>query len=85
MLAATRLLRRRQYLGRARLAGGRARDGRWANRSLLIAPTATSSARYDKIHMFDVDLASGESWRESNAYAPGEQVVAAETPLGRLG
>jgi len=35
--------------------------------------------------MFDVNLASGESWRESNAYAPGEQVVTAETPLGRLG
>jgi predicted amidohydrolase len=60
-------------------------DGRWANRSLLIAPTGSIAARYDKIHMFDVDLASGESWRESNAYVPGEDVVGAETPLGRLG
>ena len=60
-------------------------DGRWANRSLLIDANGTVAARYDKIHMFDVQLASGESWRESSAYAPGEEVVAAETPLGRLG
>ena len=60
-------------------------DGRWANRSLLIDPDGAVAARYDKIHMFDVDLASGESWRESNAYAPGEGVVTAATPLGRLG
>jgi predicted amidohydrolase len=61
------------------------KDGRWANRSLLVAPDGSIAARYDKIHMFDVDLASGESWRESNAYAAGEAVVTAETPLGRLG
>ena len=61
-------------------------DGHWANRSLLIAPDGIVAARYDKIHMFDVDLASGESWRESNAYRlGGEVVVAAGTPLGRLG
>ncbi|OCC23248.1 nitrilase [Croceicoccus estronivorus] len=60
-------------------------DGRWANRSLLIAPDGSVAARYDKIHMFDVQLANGESWRESAAYAPGEDVVTAETPLGRLG
>ena len=60
-------------------------DGRWANRSLLIAPDGAIAARYDKIHMFDVQLATGESWRESAAYAPGEQVVTAATPLGRLG
>ena len=59
--------------------------GKSANRSLLIAPDGTIAARYDKIHMFDVDLASGESWRESNAYAPGEEVVTAATPLGTLG
>ncbi|MFV0643880.1 MAG: nitrilase-related carbon-nitrogen hydrolase, partial [Sphingomonadaceae bacterium] len=40
---------------------------------------------YDKIHMFDVDLASGESWREASAYRPGEEVVTVETPAGRLG
>jgi deaminated glutathione amidase len=60
-------------------------DGRWANRSLLIDPTGTVVARYDKIHMFDVQLASGETWRESAAYVPGEEVVTAETPVGRLG
>ncbi|HTM96369.1 MAG TPA: carbon-nitrogen hydrolase family protein, partial [Croceibacterium sp.] len=60
-------------------------DGRWANRSLLIDANGAIAARYDKIHMFDVQLANGESWRESNAYAPGEEVVTAETPLGRLG
>ena len=60
-------------------------DGRWANRSLLIAPDGAIAARYDKIHMFDVQLATGESWRESAAYAPGEQVVSAATPLGRMG
>jgi predicted amidohydrolase len=61
-------------------------DGRWANRSLVIDPNGAITARYDKIHMFDVDLATGESWRESNAYAPGEQVVTVDhTPLGRLG
>lgn len=60
-------------------------DGRWANRSFLIDASGAVAARYDKIHMFDVQLASGESWRESSAYAPGEEVVTAETPLGRLG
>jgi deaminated glutathione amidase len=60
-------------------------DGRWANRSLLIDPTGTIVARYDKIHMFDVQLASGETWRESAAYVPGEDVVTAATPVGRLG
>ena len=60
-------------------------DGRWANRSLLIAPDGSIAARYDKIHMFDVQLATGESWRESAAYVPGEDVVAAPTPLGLLG
>lgn len=60
-------------------------DGRWANRSLLVDPAGAVVARYDKIHMFDVDLATGESWRESNAYAPGEAVVTADTPVGRLG
>ncbi len=62
--------------------------GRWANRSLLITPAGEIAARYDKIHMFDVDLddgGSGESWRESNGFAPGEDVVTADTPLGRMG
>ena len=60
-------------------------DGRYANRAIVIDAGGAIAARYDKIHMFDVDLATGESWRESNAYAPGEEVVTVETPLGRLG
>lgn len=60
-------------------------DGRWANRSFLIDERGEIVARYDKIHMFDVELASGETWRESAAYGPGETVVTAETPAGRLG
>ena len=60
-------------------------DGRWANRAFVIDSSGEIVARYDKIHMFDVDLATGESWRESNAYAAGERMVTVETPLGRLG
>jgi len=60
-------------------------DGRWANRSFLIDGQGAIAARYDKIHMFDVSLSTGESWRESAAYAPGTDVVTAETPAGRLG
>ena len=60
-------------------------DGRWANRSFVIDGEGAIVARYDKMHMFDVELATGEAWRESAAYAPGEAVVTAETPAGRLG
>ncbi len=61
-------------------------DGRFANRAFVIDPSGEIACRYDKIHMFDVDLATGESWRESNAYAPGELLGVVEgTPLGRLG
>jgi predicted amidohydrolase len=61
-------------------------DGRWANRSFVIDGQGEVRARYDKIHMFDVTLASGESWRESAAYVPGEAVVTVEqTPVGKLG
>ena len=60
-------------------------DGRWANRSLLIDDRGGIVAHYDKIHMFDVELSGGETWRESAAYAPGQEVVVAETPVGRLG
>lgn len=59
--------------------------GRWANRSFVIEGSGAIAARYDKMHMFDVDLATGESWRESNAYAAGDQVTTIETPAGRLG
>jgi len=61
-------------------------DGRWANRSFVIDNTGEIAARYDKIHMFDVSLASGESWRESAAYAAGEAPTVVDgTPVGRLG
>ena len=60
--------------------------GRYANRQMLFTPTAGSPVCYDKIHMFDVELSTGETWRESSAYQPGEEVVTAEnTPIGRLG
>ncbi|MDB5600044.1 MAG: Carbon-nitrogen hydrolase [Xanthobacteraceae bacterium] len=56
-----------------------------ANRSFLIDPHGAIVARYDKIHMFDVDLANGESYRESNSYQPGEIAVVSDLPWGRLG
>ena len=56
-----------------------------ANRSFLINRKGEIAARYDKIHMFDVDLAGGESYRESNSFKPGECAVAADLPWGRLG
>ena len=63
-----------------------AAEGRWANRSMLFAPDAPAPVTYDKMHMFDVDLAGGESWRESSAYRAGGEVVTVEgTPVGRLG
>ncbi|UZW55344.1 carbon-nitrogen hydrolase family protein [Sphingobium sp. JS3065] len=60
-------------------------DGRWANRSFMIDDSGEIRARYDKIHLFDVDLATGESWRESSVYGPGERVVAVDTPWARMG
>jgi deaminated glutathione amidase len=60
-------------------------EARLANRSFLIDATGAIVARYDKIHMFDIDLPGGETYRESNAYRPGEPTVVAETPWGRLG
>lgn len=56
-----------------------------ANRSYVIAPTGEIVARYDKIHMFDVDLPSGESYRESSSYQPGTEAVVAQLPWGGLG
>ena len=56
-----------------------------ANRSFLIDRRGEVVARYDKIHMFDVDLAGGESYRESNTYRPGELAMIADLPWGRLG
>jgi predicted amidohydrolase len=72
------------HVGSLALAGERS-DGRLVNRGFLIDAGGGIRARYDKIHLFDVDLRTGESWRESAAYAPGEQPVVAETPAGALG
>jgi len=58
---------------------------RAANRSFLIDAKGEIAARYDKIHMFDVDLAGGESYRESRTYRPGEMAVLGDLPWGRLG
>jgi len=59
--------------------------GKVANRSYLIAPDGALAARYDKLHMFDVDLAGGESYRESRNFNPGSKAVVADLPWGRLG
>lgn len=56
-----------------------------ANRSIIITPDGAIVARYDKMHLFDVDLASGETWRESSAYVGGQQPVVVQTPLGAMG
>jgi deaminated glutathione amidase len=60
-------------------------DGRFANRSFLVGPDGGVLARYDKIHMFDVDLDGGESYRESAGFRPGERAVAAEAGGARIG
>lgn len=56
-----------------------------ANRAYLLDPEGEIATRYDKIHLFDVNLADGESYRESNTYKPGEVAVVADLPWGRLG
>ncbi|MFL6721044.1 MAG: carbon-nitrogen hydrolase family protein [Sphingomonas sp.] len=61
-------------------------DGKVANRGFVIDRTGRVRASYDKIHLFDVDLPSGESWRESNVYSGGSGVVLVNgTPVGKLG
>ena len=60
-------------------------DGRFANRSFLIDPNGDTVARYDKIHMFDVDIDASETWRESAGYRPGEQAVVAQTDFATIG
>ena len=60
-------------------------DGRFVNRSFLVGPDGGVRARYDKIHMFDVTLAGGESYRESAAYRPGSRAVVAEAAGMTLG
>ncbi|MBZ9774497.1 carbon-nitrogen hydrolase family protein [Mesorhizobium sp. CO1-1-8] len=60
-------------------------DGKLANRALLFGPDGATLATYDKIHMFDVDLDNGESWRESAAYEPGTEAVVTEIGRAKLG
>jgi deaminated glutathione amidase len=60
-------------------------NGKVANRAFLIGPDGSEIATYDKIHMFDVDLPNGESWRESATYEPGAQTVVAELPFAKTG
>lgn len=70
------------HLGSLALRGD---DGLRRNRGFLIDDAGDVRARYDKIHLFDVDLPTGESWRESAVYARGGRAVAGDTPWGRLG
>jgi predicted amidohydrolase len=60
-------------------------DGGCANRSALVGPDGRIVATYDKIHMYDVDLPTGDRYRESAVYTPGAESVLVETPVGRLG
>lgn len=64
----------------------RTEDGKLANRAFVIDPNGAIRARYDKIHLFDVDLPTGGSWRESAVYSPGTGAIVVDgTPVGRLG
>ncbi len=60
-------------------------DGRFANRSFLIAPDGKIVAKYDKIHMFDVEIDAVERWRESDGYRAGDVAVLADTAIGKIG
>ncbi|WP_276120450.1 carbon-nitrogen hydrolase family protein [Pararhizobium qamdonense] len=60
-------------------------DGKMANRGFLFGPDGKKITHYDKIHMFDVDLDNGESWRESAAYTPGATAKLVSLPFGKLG
>jgi predicted amidohydrolase len=70
------------HIGSLALLGA---HGKPVNRSLLISPEGRITARYDKIHMFDVDLGGGETYKESANYEPGREAVVASLPWGQLG
>ncbi|MBX2806795.1 MAG: carbon-nitrogen hydrolase family protein [Hyphomicrobiales bacterium] len=70
------------HIGSAAVLTG---DGRAANRAFIFKPDGAIAARYDKIHMFDVDLPNGERYCESKNYRPGEQAVTVDLPWCRLG
>lgn len=71
-------------LGSLALAGESA-DGRLVNRCFFIDSSGDIRARYDKLHLFDVTLAGGESWRESASYVPGDKAVLVDTPSAKIG
>ena len=73
------------HIGSMAIKLGEGEGDRVANRAFLIAPSGDILARYDKIHMFDVDLAGGESYRESRLYRAGDRAVVADLPGARLG
>jgi deaminated glutathione amidase len=60
-------------------------DGRFANRSFLIGPNGAINAKYDKIHMFDVNVTETETFRESEGFRPGDKAVLAQTSFGAVG
>jgi len=70
------------HLGSLALKG---EGDKFLNRGFVIDDTGAIKASYDKLHLFDVDLATGESWRESNTYNRGERAILVDTPIGRLG
>ena len=72
-------------IGSAVVRSGHTGDDRSANRSLLIDANGGIVARYDKLHVFDVDLANGDRYRESATIRPGDGATVADTPWGRLG
>lgn len=86
VLAATRAAAREHgiwvHLGSLAVHG---EGDRLANRAFVIDAAGDIRARYDKLHLFDVNLPNGESWRESAAYAPGSDAVVVDTPVGALG
>jgi predicted amidohydrolase len=72
-------------IGSAIVRSGHDGDDRAANRSMLIDDAGEVVASYDKLHVYDVDLPTGERWRESASIRPGDGAVVAETPWGKLG
>jgi predicted amidohydrolase len=72
-------------IGSAIVRSGHAADDRAANRALLVDPGGGITARYDKLHVFDVALPNGETYRESASIRPGDGAALADTPWGRLG
>jgi predicted amidohydrolase len=70
------------HVGSTAIAAG---EGKMANRAFLFGPDGQQISTYDKIHMFDVDLDNGESWRESSAYQPGVAARVVDLPFAKLG